>query len=109
MNILFTSVGFGTLEADACVSEWKARHHLIEQMPMDRISSYLRFGPASTLALVDAIVCMADSGAIAPAEDDVRRLPGLDFPLEKALALAEDVRNLPDVCAMRDARQWKNI
>jgi hypothetical protein len=93
MNILFTSVGFGTLEADACGSEWKARHHLIEQMPMDRISRYLRFDPASTLALVDAIVCMADSGAIAYAGPE--RYPQLDSPLEKALAMAASGKRYP--------------
>lgn len=107
MNILFTSVGFGTLEADAYVAEWKALHHIVEQMPMDRIAGYLRFDRASTLALVDAIVCMADSNLIVTAEPE--RYPKIDFPLEKALALAEEVSNLPDPCTMRDGRKWKKI
>jgi hypothetical protein len=108
MNILITSVGFGTLEAEACVTEWRA-HHIVEQMPLERIIGYLRFDLASSLALVDVIVCMADTGSIALAEDDDRRLPRIDFPLEKALALAGEVRNLPDIYAMRDGRKWKKI
>lgn len=52
MNILFTSVGnFLTLEANARLREWK-RHHIVEQMPMEGIISYLRIDPASALALV---------------------------------------------------------
>lgn len=109
MNILITSVRFNTLEAEACIREWKARHHIVEQMPMDRVIGYLRLDPASSLALVDAIVCMADTDAIALAEDDDRHLPRIDSALEKALALAEDVRNLPDVCTMQDGRKWKKI
>src|SRR5712664_1561438 len=108
MNILFTSVGnFMTLESEACFTEWKAQHHIVEKMPMERIVSYLRTGPASTLALVDAIVCMADMGTLAHREPE--RYPQLDSPLEKALALAEEVRNLPDTCTMRDGRKWKKI
>jgi hypothetical protein len=34
-------------------------------MPMERIVSYLRLDPASALALVDAIVCLADMGTLA--------------------------------------------
>lgn len=108
MNILFTSVGnFLSLESDACLTEWRARHHIVERMPMERLVSYLRVDPASTLALVDAIVCMADSDQIA--YEGFRSYPSLDFPLEKALALAEEVRNLPETCTMRDGRKWKKI
>ncbi|MGC2467408.1 MAG: Shedu anti-phage system protein SduA domain-containing protein [Candidatus Acidiferrum sp.] len=109
MNILLTELGLATLEAQACVTDWRAHHHIVERMPMERIIGYLRLDRASSLALVDAIVCMADSAWIALAEDDDNRLPRMDSPLEKALALAQDVRNLPDNCTMRDGRKWKKI
>lgn len=109
MNILLTELGLATLEAQACVTQWRDHHHIVEQMPMERIIGYLRIDRASSLALVDAIVCMADSAWIALAVDDDNRLPRLDSPLEKALVLAEDVRNLPDSCTMRDGRKWKKI
>lgn len=76
---------------------------------MERIIGYLRFELASSLALVDAIVFMADSDWIAVAVEDDNRLRRMDSPLEKALALAEDVRNLPDSCTMHDGRKWKKI
>lgn len=70
MNLLFTSVGnFLTLEAEAYVADWRARSYLVEQMPIQYVVPYLRFGPASALALVDAIVCMADTDAVAFAWD----------------------------------------
>jgi hypothetical protein len=66
VNILFTSVGnFLTVEAEVCLSEWRAKYHIVKQMPMERVTSYLRFDQASGLALVDAIVCMADPAQIA--------------------------------------------
>jgi hypothetical protein len=108
MNILFTSVGnFLSMEAEAWLAECRAQYHLVERMPMERIATYLRFDPASTLALVDAIVCMADSGRIAYAA--FRPLPSLDSPLEKATRLAKDVRDLPENCTMRDGRKWRSI
>jgi len=110
MNILLTELGLGTLEAQACVTDWRAHHPIVEQMPMERIIGYLRFDrAASSLALVDAIVCIADSAWIALADDDDNRLPRIDSPVEKALALAQDVRNLPDYCTMHDGRKWKKI
>jgi hypothetical protein len=108
MNILFTSVGdFQSLEAQECIREWKARYHAVEAMPMDRVSSYLRLDPASTLALVDVIVCMADTDHIIYA--GFQHHPTLDFPLEKALELANDVRNVPETCTMHDGRKWRSI
>jgi hypothetical protein len=108
MNLLFTSVAnFLTFEAEECLRDWRARYHVVEQMPFERVANYLRFDYARGLALVDAIVCMADTDRIV--YDGARHLPTLDFPLEKALALAEDVRNLPETCTMRDGRKWRSI
>lgn len=104
MNLLFTSIGnFLSLEAQTYLAEWRARSHVIERMPVQYVVPYLRFHPASALALIDAIVCMADTGFIATDEDGV---PALDFPLEKALRLASDIRSLPGACTMRDGRKW---
>jgi len=101
MNLLYTCVGdFETLETQQCVSEWRARYHILENMPFDRVTAYLRLSPSSGLALVDAIVCMADS--------DTDGFYGGNL-LEKALALASDLRSLPENCAMRDGRKWKSI
>jgi hypothetical protein len=107
VNILFTAVGnFLTVEAQACLTEWRASYHAVEQMPMERVAAYLRLDRASTLALVDAIVCMADSDTVI---SEGYRPPALDFPLQKALALAGDVRGLPGACTMRDGRKWNSI
>ncbi len=106
MNLLFTSVGnFLTLEAEAYLDDWRARSHVIERMPIQHVVPYLRVDPASALALVDAIVCMADADAIAFASDEGRPA-GLDSPLVHALALDDDVRALPASCTMRDGRKW---
>jgi Domain of unknown function (DUF4263) len=106
MNLLFTAVkDFLTLESQACLLEWRSRYHIVEQMSMERVATYMRIEPASSLALVDAIVCMADSNLIAFDSD----YPTLDFPLQKALALAADVRALPECCTMRDGRKWRSI
>lgn len=87
---------------------------------MERVTSYLRFDGASELALVDAIVCMADMD-VEYAARTVRfdlsgdwllgesPFPRLDSPLEKALVLADDVGKLPEACTMRDGRKWKSI
>jgi hypothetical protein len=108
MNILFTSVdSFPSVETERWLAEWRARHQLVEQMPMDRVARYLRFEPASARALVDAIVCMADSPLIAFRGE--RQRPVLDFPVEKALRLAKEVRGLPEACTMRDGRKWRSI
>ena len=66
MNILFTAVGdFLTLEGRSHLETWKAWSHIVEPMPMEVVASYLHFDSASALALVDAIVCMADADSVA--------------------------------------------
>ena len=108
MNILFTSVGdFLTFESQECLREWAIRYHNVERMSFERAVAYLRLDPASALALVDAIVCMADTDMIAYSEN--RHFPALDSPIEKALVLAKSVRDLPESCAMRDRRKWRSI
>ena len=72
---------------------------------MEDIPGYLRFSHASALALVDAIVCIADDPPLASWQPFRTNL----FQLSYALQLAEDVRNLPEHCAMRDGRKWRSI
>jgi hypothetical protein len=106
MNLLFTSPNdVLSLEAQGFFEEWRARQHIVEFMPFGRVATYLRFERASSLALVDAIVCMTDPLSIGSLED----LETIDFPFEKALALAAEVRSLPGSCAMRDGRKWRSL
>src|SRR5271157_1515029 len=106
MNLLFTTAGnFQTLESQDRVAVWRSRKHIIELMPMESVTSYLRLNPASSLALIDAIVCVADDPPIATLTPYHSNFYQLDF----ALKLAEDVRNLPETCAMRDGRKWRSI
>jgi len=86
---------------------WRSACHIIELLPMERLKGYLLFDPASSLALVDAIVCAADDDLIFVPLD--RSRPVLRFPLTWALKLAEDIRSLPESCAMRDGRKWRSI
>lgn len=65
---------------------------------------YLRVDPASGLALVDAIVCVAESHTYT-AEGPIE----MALSIEGAARLAKDVRSLPESCAMRDGRKWKSI
>jgi hypothetical protein len=108
MNLLFTAVGdFLTLDSQVCLEVWRSKYQIVVQVPMERVASYIRIDPSSALALVDAIICMADTDMIAFASDIY--YPNLDFPLQKALALAADVRSLPESCTMRDGRKWRSI
>jgi hypothetical protein len=108
MNLLYTTAGnFQALESQHNVKEWRARHHIVELMPMECVANYLRFDASSALALVDAIICAADTDLISFDPDMERLVP--NFPFEKAIALAKDVRSLPESCAMRDGRKWRSI
>ena len=106
MNLLFTAVGnLSALEAQQRIAWWRSKHQIVELMPIECLTSYLRFSPASTLALIDAIICAADTVGLI----SWREGPEYNFPLEQALWLAEDVRDLPESCAMRDGRKWRSI
>jgi len=76
---------------------------------MEQVANYLRFDPSSSLALVDAIVCAADSPILTMRSADEGGSIEPAYPLERALWLAEDVRSLPEHCAMRDGRKWRSI
>lgn len=89
--------------------EWRNRHHLVAEMPMERVASYLRFDPSSNLALIDAIVCDANTPLMTMTSGwDINGVEW-NYPLERALLLADDVRGLPEQCAMRDGRKWRSI
>jgi hypothetical protein len=109
MNLLYTSIGdLDDPESQHTVEAWRRRHHVVETMPSERLTSYLRLDPASSLALVDAIVCAADANSGIVIDFNLRR-PHFTFPLHQALALAEDARSLPETCAMRDGKKWRSL
>jgi len=65
VNILFTTTNdFLSFESQEHLSTWRKACHIVERLPFERITSYLLFDPASSLALVDAIVCAADDDLI---------------------------------------------
>jgi hypothetical protein len=106
VNLLYTTTGnFQTLESQENLAVWRKLYHIIETMPMEQLTGYLRFDLSSSLALVDAIVCSADTDMI----DFGAFGPSFTFPVTQALRLAEDVRSLPERCAMRDGRKWRSI
>jgi hypothetical protein len=106
VNLLYTTAGnFQTLESQENIVVWRKQYHIVETMPMERLTSYLRFDVSSGLALVDAIVCAADTDMI----DFGPFGPSLNFPITRALKVAEDVHALPESCAMRDGRKWKSL
>jgi hypothetical protein len=72
---------------------------------MENLTAYLRLDLSSSLALVDAIVYGADTEMIGWRGNG----PYLDFPITRALKLAEDVRSLRENCAIRDGRKWGSI
>lgn len=73
---------------------------------MERLASYLRFEISSSLALIDAIVCSADA---VPISIGANFKPVLNYPLDHAMMLSWDIRDLPESCAMRDGRKWKSV
>jgi hypothetical protein len=101
MNILCTTVGpLGyDFQYEHMISEWRARHHIVETMPSDRLTGYLRFDLASSHAAIDVIVCHAA----------VTEGFGYSFLLSRALKLAAAVNGLPESCAMRDGRKWRTL
>jgi hypothetical protein len=106
VNLLYTTTGnFQTLESQENIAVWRKQYHIIETLPMEQLTSYLRFDISSSLALVDAIVCGADTDAI----DFGPSGPLFSFPITRALKLADGVRSLPESCAMRDGRKWRSI
>ena len=75
---------------------------------MERIANYLRYDAGSALALIDAIVCAADTIGVISWRAGIESIE-FNYPFERALWLAEDVRDLPESCAMRDGRKWRSI
>lgn len=90
---------------DHHLEEWRRRGHIVKVMPVERLTSYLRFDPSSDLALVDAIICWAASGVFTFNGAEVAPL----YPLGTALHLAHELGSLPESCAMHDGRKWKQL
>jgi hypothetical protein len=83
-------------------------------MPGREIVRHLLFAPASEFASIDAIVFLDPNKSVGFAEDPNGRLtlfPGItswEAHYYNA-AISEQIRNLPETCAMRDGRKWKRI
>lgn len=107
VNLLCTTAGdYQSLEFRDEIAAWKEAGHIIELLSLERLATYLHFSPAASLALIDAIVCSTDISLFSWAPGWT---PAPNYELTRALRLAEDVRNLPESCAMRDGRKWKAI
>ena len=107
MNLIFTTAENRlTFEGQDYLEAWRARFNIVESMVIHDVANYLYFAPAHRLALVDAIVCMADSEMIA---FDSEMVPRYVDPLGEALCLARKIRDLPDTCAMSDGRKWRTV
>ena len=88
-----------------CIAEWMLGPDLV---------TYLRFAPAAAAACIDAIVFLRPSrgmGFMPGPERHLWDIPEIN-PWEAPWAnayIAEQIRNLPESCAMRDGRKWKRI
>jgi len=83
-------------------------------MPGREIVRYLLFAPASEFASIDAIVFLEPNKSVGFAEGpDGRLTPFPEITPWEAhyynAAISEQIRNLPETCAMRDGRKWKRI
>jgi hypothetical protein len=107
VNLLYTNIGKepSLSDTEQRISEWRQRKHIVELLPPERLVNYLHFEISSALALVDAIICDANINVVSM---DWGK-PEYTHPLLRALRLANAVRSLPEECAMRDGRKWKNI
>lgn len=100
MNILLTSTGnLEDGDHKYLMKTCRDDRHIVETLPLDRLLDYLRVDPRSRWAAVDAIVCKADTDPEG----------GATYTLPRALKVADEFRNLPESCAMRDGRKWKSI
>jgi hypothetical protein len=106
MNLLVTQTIGHRLPESELFTLLQKRHHIVKFLPMRHLRSYLLFSKNSSLALVDAIVCIAD-GELLAFSPSIGLYPL--YPFEQALDLAEDIHALPENCAMRDGRKWKSI
>ena len=83
-------------------------------MPGKELVRYLLFAPAAERASIDAIVFLQPNMSVGFAQGPDGRLtlsPEIT-PWEAHYynaAIADQIRNLPETCAMRDGRKWKRI
>lgn len=112
MNLLLTCSTTPEFSRDAldlwnkfCIAEW---------MPGREFLRYLLFAPASEFASIDAIVFLEPNMSIGFAElSDGRVIPIPEMtPWEahyRNADISQQIRNLPETCAMGDGRKWKKI
>ena len=108
MNLLCTAVdNLLTLESETCIHAWRSSAQLVELISIYRLVGYLKFESGSSLALIDAIVCFADTDILDTPVGRIRF--HFDAPIEAALQLESDIRMLPEQCTMRDGRKWRSV
>jgi len=89
-----------------CIADW---------MPGDEVVRYLLFDPSSEFASIDAIIFLEPNRSLAFGEGpDGRLIPFADMTSSWEGAwcnaiISEQIRTLPESCAMRDGRKWKKI
>ena len=104
MNLLYTYVpGSDLNETKHQVESWRNEHQIVAELPFERLTSYLRFDPGASLALIDAIVCSATLPPLGWGAHG----PFMRWPVTRAVKLAQDVRSLPSSSAMSDGRKWR--
>ena len=106
MNIICSAIDDDATNAlQHHIEEWRRQRHIVETMPIERLAGYLHFDPASRFALVDAIVFGADTNLFS--FEDGHMEP--TYALPTAMYVANEIRSLPEQCAMRDGRKWKTV
>lgn len=112
MNLLLTCSTIPEFDA-ASLELWK-KFCVVEWIPGIELVSYLKFAPKAEYALIDAIVFLEPNMAIGFAErpdGTTSLIPEISPWDAHALnaGIAEQIRRLPESCAMRDGRKWKRI
>ncbi len=88
MNILLTSTGFlEDHDHKYLIKTWRDHHHAVEAMPFDRVMGYLKVDQGNRWAVVDAIVCKADTDPEG----------GTTYTLPRALKLAGRLSSSPGI------------
>jgi hypothetical protein len=110
MNLLLTCSVMPDLSRDD-LEIWK-EFCLFDWVPGWEIVPYLRLAPASAHALIDAIVFLPPNLAVGYKVSPEGDYSLIDSPWEGHYGnafISNEIRNLPDSCAMRDGRKWKKI
>jgi hypothetical protein len=107
VNLLLTSSTIPEFTSEV-LDLWN-RFFIADFMPAPDLASYLKFAPAAAAASIDAIVFLQPERALG---FSFLRQPREIAPWMAAAMnclVAQEIRSLPENCAMRDGRKWKRI